>query len=364
MVVRLGRGVGRRFAVAVTTAVGDVPDAPTDLTAGAVNFFSLGFSWTAPGDNGSAITDYNIQFRTAAGPGAWTPFDNGTSTSLSVLITGLQPSTFYDVRVAAVSAVGQGPWSTPAALFTAYDHTDVVSEHVRAFYKFPPADRDKDDGPNSNDYDFFTFPDAPVYTAGKTLNGQARVKAVFDPTDGDGSRIDFNYLPLGNIAADAPFMIAFWYTLEEATTSDDKVILEAFGDDASGFDISIIDGTTAPVVQFRLTLDPGGGPVVYTTSGGEPEVGTPTLIIAMYNPDDSEMTLIVDGVVSTVAAIGTPLSNEAIRIGAYVTDTGQYSIQELLFIAGIDVGTDFDVFSQFLWNNGDGVDLEAYLDAP
>lgn len=68
-------------------------------------------SWTAPAANGTAITDYFIQFSSNGGS-SWTTFTDGVSTETSVTVTGLTNGTAYVFRVAAVNAVGNGSYST------------------------------------------------------------------------------------------------------------------------------------------------------------------------------------------------------------------------------------------------------------
>ena len=93
-----------------TDAAADVPDAPSTptLTAGST---WLTASWTAPADNGSAITGYDVHTRTSGGN--WTDASHaGTSTVKR--IEGLSADTAYEVRVRASNAEGAGDWS-PAA---------------------------------------------------------------------------------------------------------------------------------------------------------------------------------------------------------------------------------------------------------
>ncbi len=87
--------------------VPDTPSAPT-LTAGTT---WLEASWTAPDDNGSAITDYDVEYRESSG--SWTDAGHaGTSTTKR--IEGLAADTAYEVRVRATNAEGTSGWS-PAA---------------------------------------------------------------------------------------------------------------------------------------------------------------------------------------------------------------------------------------------------------
>ena len=88
-------------------AAPDAPAAPT-LTAGET---WLEASWTAPADNGAAITDYDVEYRTTGG--TWTDASHaGTATTKR--IEGLATETDHEVRVRASNAEGAGDWS-PAA---------------------------------------------------------------------------------------------------------------------------------------------------------------------------------------------------------------------------------------------------------
>lgn len=68
-------------------------------------------AWAAPADGGYPITDYVVQYRTNAGPGAWNTFADGTTSSTGAVVTGLTTGTAYDFQVAAVNGIGQGAYS-------------------------------------------------------------------------------------------------------------------------------------------------------------------------------------------------------------------------------------------------------------
>ena len=103
---------------AIPKAVPDAPDAPS-LTAGDRQ---LSITWSAPfNDNGSAITDYDVQYRActatpkscASSPtwGSWSTIAHtGTATTASK--TGLTNGTAYQVQVRAENANGESPWSS------------------------------------------------------------------------------------------------------------------------------------------------------------------------------------------------------------------------------------------------------------
>lgn len=85
-----------------------VPDAPTTLIP-TIDDESVSISWTVPSDNGSAITDYNIQYSTNGE--TWNTFADGVSTTASATVTGLTNGQLYLFRVRAVNADGNGPYS-------------------------------------------------------------------------------------------------------------------------------------------------------------------------------------------------------------------------------------------------------------
>ena len=88
--------------------VGDVPAAPTSVSATAADR-SATVSWTAPGDTGGGpITGYTIR----STPGGLTRTVPGSAGSGTV--TGLANGTTYTFTVVATNAIGTGPASTPS----------------------------------------------------------------------------------------------------------------------------------------------------------------------------------------------------------------------------------------------------------
>ena len=94
----------------------DAPSAPT-LTAGET---WLEASWTAPDDNGSVITGYDVRYRETGGN--WQDA-NHTGTGTAKRIEGLSPDTVYQVRVRASNSEGAGDWSPAASA-----RTDAATE--------------------------------------------------------------------------------------------------------------------------------------------------------------------------------------------------------------------------------------------
>lgn len=86
------------------TGIGGTSNANTQSTV----------SWTAPDANGTAITDYIIEYSTSSTfASGGTVFADGTSSAVSTTVTGLSNGTTYYFRVKAVNAVGQSlSWSS------------------------------------------------------------------------------------------------------------------------------------------------------------------------------------------------------------------------------------------------------------
>ena len=112
------------WSSSATATPARVPDAPSpSLSAGNKQ---LSVSWTAPADNGSDISDYDVQYRActatpkscASSPtwGSWTSLTGGADpgTTTTATITGLTNDTAYQVQVRATNSIGDGAWSASA----------------------------------------------------------------------------------------------------------------------------------------------------------------------------------------------------------------------------------------------------------
>ena len=82
------------------------PPAPTVSTS---TPYSLTVEWTEPENTGTAITDYDVQYR-EVGSGSFTDAQH-EGTGLRAALTGLSPDTVYEVQVRATNATGTGAWS-------------------------------------------------------------------------------------------------------------------------------------------------------------------------------------------------------------------------------------------------------------
>lgn len=104
-----------------------MPGAPTSLTA-TPGSGSASLAWTAPAVTGGyAITDYSIQYSSDSGT-TWNSYSKSASTATTAIVTGLTSGTTYKYRVAAVTTVGTGPYSTPTGglLFSSFTPVAVL----------------------------------------------------------------------------------------------------------------------------------------------------------------------------------------------------------------------------------------------
>jgi hypothetical protein len=137
------------------------PAAPTASLPSTYGNTTASVSWVAPSNNGSAITDYVVQYSSDSG-GSWTTFADGISTSTSTTVTGLTNGVSYIFRVAAVNGAGTGNYSassnsvtplagklpTPTGSITettstipiCYDNWDETYTYNYYDYNFAPND--------------------------------------------------------------------------------------------------------------------------------------------------------------------------------------------------------------------------------
>ena len=118
----------------ITITVTDEPlpsvsAAPT-VTSATATPTSLTVNWNAP-NTGSAITDYDVQYREGT-TGPFTDWPH-TGTATTTTITGLTAGTSYQVRVRATNIEGTGPWSDPGSGTTAANAAPVFSDSTTAF---------------------------------------------------------------------------------------------------------------------------------------------------------------------------------------------------------------------------------------
>jgi len=94
-----------------------LPGAPTSVSGNPGNA-QVSLTWSAPAATGGySITDYAVQYSSNSGS-SWTTFSRSASATTSATVTGLTNGTGYVFRVAAVTVLGTGPYSTASGSVT------------------------------------------------------------------------------------------------------------------------------------------------------------------------------------------------------------------------------------------------------
>ena len=145
----------------------------TDLAAALPSsdpYRSMALTWTAPINNGAAISSYTLQRKSGSGSYANVSTTIGASAT-SYTDTGLTPGTTYTYQIRAVNSVGNADWSTnePSATTTATAVPDAITGMT--------ATRDSTNGDTEIDLSW-TAPDA---------NGEAITSYRLERKAGSGS---------------------------------------------------------------------------------------------------------------------------------------------------------------------------------
>lgn len=106
--------IGPGDATPITATPAANPAQPQNLMATATNL-QITVLWDPIGDHGNAIEATEFRYKQTAQPRAsytdWTAVDTSNPTAISRVITGLSPSTSYDIQVRARNSVGNGPFN-------------------------------------------------------------------------------------------------------------------------------------------------------------------------------------------------------------------------------------------------------------
>ena len=137
--VRATSGTGNRamsaeraFSVTVTDEDGEAPSAPSAPSVSSNSTNALQVTWTAPANEGPAISDYDYRHRTR-GAGAWTEVTNTAISGLSATIGGLSSGTSYEVQVLAKNAEGSSDWSDSGVASTEAAQTPSTATYSVTF---------------------------------------------------------------------------------------------------------------------------------------------------------------------------------------------------------------------------------------
>ena len=226
--------------VEVTIRVTDVPapgrpDAP--IVAGGTEQVSV--SWSAPSNEGPAITSYDLRYR-ASSDNEWTELKALGAVSAHT-ITGLDAGTTYSVQVRAESSEGAGEWSESG------EGTTEVSNHAPEF------------GADSYEREVAENSDAGT--------------AVGEPvtaTDEDGDDLTYAFVAGGDEASFEIDASSGQLTVADGAALDFESEITAYA-----VHVEASDGTLAArvPVTIRLTDVPAPGrPDAPTVTGGEKEV--------------------------------------------------------------------------------------------
>lgn len=101
-----------------------IPDTITDLTVSTVGFSQVTLTWTIPGDGGSSITDYLVEFSTDND--TWNTFDHPASTLNSIVVDSLENNLTFFFRVFAINSEGT---AIPSNISTAIPENVPIPEY-------------------------------------------------------------------------------------------------------------------------------------------------------------------------------------------------------------------------------------------
>ena len=110
---------GNQLSGCIPASLSDIPNPPTGLTATANGTTQINLSWSPPYNEGSSpVTGYRIEV--SADGSSWDVLEANTSSiATSYSHTGLTAGSTRHYRVSAVTAAGDGPWSSTAIATTA-----------------------------------------------------------------------------------------------------------------------------------------------------------------------------------------------------------------------------------------------------
>ncbi|KAL5515425.1 hypothetical protein EMCRGX_G000587 [Ephydatia muelleri] len=106
-------------------------EAPSGLLATPTSVTEFQLTWKAPSKSGSSgiLTDYCVQYREEGSNGPYTEVYVGSNDTM-YLLTGLKPLFSYEVRVAANTSVGRGPFTSMTITAIQFSTSAATSDEL------------------------------------------------------------------------------------------------------------------------------------------------------------------------------------------------------------------------------------------
>ena len=119
------------------TDLNEAPDQPENLGVTQVSSIELKADWDKPNNDGRpAISGYDVQYRKDLDTATWVDA-NHTGTSTQASITGLEPSTTYQVQVRTVNHEGRSGWTQVSKGTTNPNNPPVFAQGSNATRSVP-----------------------------------------------------------------------------------------------------------------------------------------------------------------------------------------------------------------------------------
>ena len=242
------------------------PDAPSVSPAGSSPQTALSVTWTAPADNGSAITGYNIRYR-VDGTSSWS---SDSSTVTGTVIGGLTEETTYEVQVQAINGVGKSAWSDSGrGSTTAYPAPTVVDEYQAAPVQQQGPVESRPSSPSNGDAKLKTKT-ALTFRVAENSPADTSVGTPVEATDADGDALTWSISGADEFTIDAStgqIMVASGAALDyEAKTSYGVTVGVSDGLDADGNSDASVDDTTEVTILVTDVAEPPARPAAPSVS--------------------------------------------------------------------------------------------------
>ncbi len=236
------------------------PDAPSVSPAGSSPQTALSVTWTAPADNGSAITGYNIRYR-VDGAKSWS---SGSSTVTGTVIGGLTEETTYEAQVQAINGMGKSAWSASGrGSTTAYPAATVVDEYQAAPVQQQGPVESRPSSPSNGDAKLKTKT-ALTFRVAENSPADTSVGTPVEATDADGDALTWSISGADEFTIDAAtgqIMVASGAALDYETKNSYAVTVGVSdGLDADGNADASVDDTTEVTILVTDVAEPPARP--------------------------------------------------------------------------------------------------------